>query len=188
MRTLTLFVVAILVALTTPSHAEEAKAIQPEKADTLDPEDIGIAKYVFEASPPARKVMVLRCTHVLAGGKITRASEKIRYTDGKKERMSVLALDPTNFPFNPDQLTPQNSLIKYAGTEITIDKKKIVSQGYVGKVLEFTFANDKDEKESVTFECFVEDYAAAKARIPNLPPEKPGGWGYHAPIEPKKKN
>lgn len=188
MRSLKLLACLLCLALTQTGNAEDVTAVQPEKAAGLDPEDIGIAKYVFEATPPAGKVMVLRRTQVLADGKTERISEKVNYTDGKKHREVVLGFDPTSFPFSPDQITPQDSWVRYSGGEISFAKKKMVGHGFFGKVLSFTFANDKDEKESVTFECFVEDYATVKARIPDLPPERPGGgWGYHAPIEPKTK-
>jgi hypothetical protein len=187
MRSLTPFAFILFVAFAPALLAEEAAAVQPEKADTLDPEDIGIAKYVFEASPPAGKVMVLRCTHHLADGTTTLVSERINYTDGKKDREVVLGFDPTKFPFNPDQVTPQDSWVRFAGGETRFSKKQMAIHGYVNNVLEFMFTNDKDEKETLTFECFVEDYAKAKARIPDLPAERPGGgWGFNTGSSLKK--
>lgn len=187
MRTLKPLTFLLLSTLATASVAEEAIKIQPERAETLDPEDIGIAKYVFEASPPAGKVMVLRQTHDRADGVAWFVTESISYTDGKKEREVVLVFDPSKFPFNRDRAKPGDCELRAQGGNMWFSKKQLKSWGYVGKKLSFTFSNDKGEKDTVTFECFIEDYASAKARIPDLPAEAPGGgWGYNHLISPSK--
>ena len=82
-----------------PVAKPEATPVTIRQADTLDPEEIGIAKYVFETKVPAGKVMVLRCTEERNGRKEAEVLETIEHANGGIARQVVLVYDSSEFPF-----------------------------------------------------------------------------------------
>jgi hypothetical protein len=168
-----------------PKEKPEAQpaVLMPKKAETLDPDDIGIGKYVFEEKVPAGKVMVLRLTSGVKGeGEPHLEGETLAYSDGGSARLVVLMYDAFKFPIPSKR-------------ELHIHiRHPLGSMGYGDRYcstvvltpgrLHLEFKHDDKGTETLTYECFIEDHAAAKKRVPDLPDAKPGAsWTYNAPAE-----
>ena len=182
MRRISVFPLLPMVFLTAV-HAEVPSVVAPHQAESLDPEDIGIGKFVFEATPPAGKVMVLRCTRTEKRVQPpTVVQETICYTNGAHAREVVLVFDPSRFPFNPDQRKPGDVRVRAQGVENPIGMN-LFGTITTRQKLELEFTNNAGGRLSLTYECFVEDYASVKARIPDLPAATAGAaWKFNSPL------
>jgi hypothetical protein len=156
----------------------EAKLVTVRRADTLDPEEIWIGKYVFEVKVQVGRVMVLRRTEERNGRKVGGAYETIQYTNGGTARQVVLVYDLLRFPFGDRQTkgvrvrSPGHSLQEFSELQVG---STAISPGR----LRMSLTDFQKKTVELTFECFVEDYKAAKARIPKLPDASPiETWTY----------
>lgn len=159
----------ILLAITSVATATEPSPVAPRKADTLDPEDIGIGKYVFEATPQAGKVMVLRSithdTHVQTDS----IQETICYTNGAPARQVVLVFDRSRFPFNADPGKPNDVRLRAPGVDYVYVGMRWAGTQTDEHRLQLFLSSDAGRSVSFTYECFVEDYASVKGRVTDLP-------------------
>lgn len=159
--------------------APKPPAVVVRSADTLAPDDIGVGKYLFEASPPVGKVMVLRCTETSAGRKQDDVLESIQSSNGEAARQVVLVYDPSQFPFG-DRKTGTVRIKAQAGSRSYSDRRCTSTSISPGRLtLEFT--DPTRPAITLTYDCFIEDYAKAKARVPKLPAQSPiETWTYNA--------
>ncbi|MDY3563744.1 hypothetical protein R5W23_005360 [Gemmata sp. JC673] len=157
----------------------EVTPVSPRKSDTLDPDDIGIGRYVFEAKVPAGKVMVLRRTAERNGRKGGAVLETIEHTNGGQARQVVLVYDRSAFPF-ADGARDEVRVRGQGGEAIYSDRRCTGKSIRPGRLeLEITGDGRKDTVR-LTYDCFVEDYATTKKRVPELPVASPGEtWSYN---------
>jgi hypothetical protein len=158
-------------------------AVPVREAEALAPADLGIGKYVFEARVPAGKVLVLRQTEVADGKPVDRVLESIQFTDGGVGREVVLVFDPSAFPFG-DQRVGTVRVKAQAGDAHYGDRSVSGTARKPGQLV--IRLADQGRKEIVlTFDCFVEDYATAKARVPKLPVAHRGEtWTFNTTYKP----
>lgn len=161
-----LVVFVCLIGGCLPENAAETTTVAPRQAETVDPEELGIWKYIFETKVPVGKVMVLRKTEERDGRK-DEVHETIQYTNGDVAKQVVLVYDLYSFPF-ADGKQKKVRVRAQAGEQIFFDStcdKRSTSPSRL--VLEIT-TKDKD-KVRLIYECFVEDHETAKTRVPGLP-------------------
>ena len=162
-----------------PEVKDEPTPIKVRRSDTLAPDELGIEKFVFEEKVPAGKVMVLRRTEGRNGLKKKGLNETIQYTDGGPARQVVLVYDLSTFPFSTAEA--KEIRVKYPGSSTSHFpgfrwSESTTTPGRL--VLEFSDA--RNDTVQMTFECFIEDYKTAKARIPKLSAASPGvTWTHH---------
>jgi hypothetical protein len=163
---------AVILVVTASGCPKESRPVEVRDGDTLRPEDIGVGKYVFEANPPVGKVMVLRRTWTKGGRQDGDVQETIQYANGGATREEILVFDPSEFPFGDRKgdirIKAQHLEYPLAGLRL---KGTMRTEGQV--VLEF--ADEDRNRVMLTFDCFIEDYAKAKARAADLP-ELSGTW------------
>ena len=151
--------------------AEPEPAVVPLKqAETLDPDDIGVGKFVFEVKVPATKVPVLRKSEQENGGKKTDVLESIQFTNGGVGRHMVLMFDSSKFPFG--ERGRDHVRIKAQGASNSFSKHSCTGQSIRPGRLTLTLSHP-DGVTVLTYECFLEDYASTKKRVPDLPDATP---------------
>ena len=170
---------AICVVLgCAPGDKPEVTPVTVRKADSLDPDEIGIGKYVFELKVPAGRVMVLRRTEERNGRKEGKVLETIQHTNGGQARQVVLVYDLSEFPF-ADGAKDKVRVRGQAGEAIYPDRRctsKTISPGR----LKLEITGEGKDTVKLIYDCFVEDYAAAKTRVPKLPAASPiETWSYN---------
>jgi hypothetical protein len=183
-RTVTPLFIALTVGLAgcapKPEKEPESVDVTPKNAETLAPEDVGVAKYVFEVKVPKDKVMVLRKSErVERNGKVgkpTDVLESIQYTGGGVGRQVVLMFDSSDFPFG-DGL-PDNVRIRAQAGGMIFAKCRCNSRSIRPGRLDLEISGGS-ERTFVTYECFLEDYAEAKKRVPTLSDINPGETWTH---------
>lgn len=147
------------------------------EADTLLPSDLGIHKYVFEATPAAGQLMVIRGQKFL-DGKLARTWESISDTMGKTGRDSILVINRSFFS-NPDSDSSRHCVYQIAGVfKDRLPDADLRSRGGGGGpgVVEAEFKTAEGTVKYV-FSVLVEDYDTVKKRLPDLRPMSPGsGW------------
>jgi hypothetical protein len=156
----------------------EAALVTVRQADTLDPDELGIEKFVFQEKVPAGKVMVLRRTEERNGRKVGGVYETIQYTNGGTARQVVLVYDLLRFPFGDRQTKgvrirePGHSLEEFSDLRV---RGTAIAPGR----LQISLTDFQKKNVELIFECFVEDHKAAKARIPGLSAATPNEtWTY----------
>ena len=160
---------------------KDSPIVAPHRA-SLDPEDIGIFKYVFEVPiQPPGKVMVLRWTKYVPG-QPPEVRETIEANSYRPLCQVVMIYNSSLFPFNPDPSKPSMILVRARGEDHHLppglDCTVVQS---ADEPLAFHFSN----KERWVYQCFVEDYKTVSERIPNLPPApKNGGWAFNSQVLP----
>lgn len=193
---LALVCTALLFAF--PVAAQEKPAVTPTKifkARAIDPEDLGISKYQFDTVVPEGKLLVVRRTVVHNRRKLV--TETIQNTDGGLAEYSVTILDSWSFPF-ADIEKPVVLVRERRGTERYSDVR-VGSHGFINNRLSITLVKDirEDDKDDlkkdaggglkaiknevkgvIAYESFLEDYSAAKKRVPKLPAIGEGEWSY----------
>jgi hypothetical protein len=161
-----------------PEAKPECAPVAVRQADTLDPDEIGIGKYVFETKVPAKKVMVLRCTEERNGRKEGKVLETIQYTNGGPARQVVLVYDLSAFPF-ADGTKDKVRVRAQAGEAIYPDRRCTSKSTSPGR-LELKITGKGKDTIKLTYDCFVEDYEVAKKRVPELPAASPiETWSYN---------
>jgi hypothetical protein len=159
-----------------PKADPELEMVTPKEAEALSPSDLGVGKFVFEVKVPADKVMVLRMTEQEQGRKGSRVLESIQYTDGGVGRQVVLMFDSSEFPFGergPDQVR-----IKAQAATNTYGKHTCKSWSMRPGRLTLVLSHP-DGATTITYDCFLEEYAAAKKRVPTLSDAKRGETWTH---------
>ena len=117
--------------------------------------------------------MVFRWTES-NGERVYSVTESVSYTGGKGARETILICDPARFPFHPskdDQPTSVTYKALRAAGELTDMRLGEVAVGNHGAT--FQFKGENGRSKTFLFECFIESYAAAKARFPDLPEVNP---------------
>ena len=179
---------AILVACLAAGCAQVAPpddpAVNPTRSNTLDPEELGIGKYVFEKTAPAGKVMVLRRTEDRDGRRTDEEYESISYAHGKTAREVVLVYDSVFFPFHQEKTDTVRVRAQSTTSSYSESRCKSRSTGPGRLTVEIT--SETKPKYRLTFTCFLEDYAVAKKRVPDLPAMSPTEtWTYNALVKVK---
>ena len=90
---------AVFFALAAVSCSQQGGPVGPRVATTLDPAEIGISKFVFEATPPIGEVMTIRFSQAIDFKKNGKTQEIVQSTNGGMARQVVLVYDPMSFPF-----------------------------------------------------------------------------------------
>ena len=142
-----------------------AGADQPtvEKASFLTPEDLGVLKYVFRASPGERQVVVFREKQYF-NGSLQVTYDTVSKPEGKSFEVPVVIMNLSVFSTSGES----KSRVKAAGSEGVVDGNLRAST--VGDAeAQFSFESKDGFKRKYEFTIFVEDYDAAKKRIPDLP-------------------
>ena len=186
MRHLRLLTAACLIAMfgCAPEGKPGPTPVVVREADTLAPGDLGVGKYLFESSPPIGKVMVVRCTETCEGRQVDDVLESIQSSNGALARQVVLVYDSSQFPFG-DRKTGTVRVKAQAGMRSYGDRRCTSTSIAPGRLtLEFT--NASKPAITLTYECFVEDYAKAKARVPKLSAQSPGETWTHNASFPRK--
>jgi len=176
--------VGLLAAL---GCAPERTPVPVRDTDALVGDDLGVGKYVFEAKVPAGKVMVLRRTEEWNGRKAEKGLETIQFADGGVARQVVLVFDSSRFPFGDNK--PGTIRVRAQGGEGGYggEGRMTRSTAMIPGKLTLLFADEAGRnKVELTYECFVEDYAKAKARVPDLKAMVRGEtWSHNARFEPE---
>lgn len=176
--------VACLVAGCAQVAEPDDPAVHPRQSNALDPEELGIGKYVFETKVPAGKVMVLRRTVERDGRRTDEVYESISFANGKTAREVVLVYDSSSFPFHEGKT--DHVLVRAQATTSSYSKSWCNSRSTGPGRLTLEVTNDANEKTRLTYTCFVEDYAVAKKRVPDLPAMSPAEtWTYNALLKAK---
>ncbi|HJZ90221.1 MAG TPA: hypothetical protein VKE40_05070 [Gemmataceae bacterium] len=165
--------------------AKDPTAVPVREAEALAPGDLGIGKYVFEAKVPADKVLVLRHTEAADDKPADRVLESIQYTDGAVGREVVLVFDSSSFPFG-DQKVEKVRVKTQAGDAHYGDRRVSGTARRPGQLVIRLAAQGQNEIV-LTYDCFIEDYATAKKRVPDLPAAGRGeAWTHNTTYKPKK--
>lgn len=164
-----------------PEPLKDFSPVGGHQAESLDPVDIGIYKFVFEVTPPPGKAMVLRWTKYVEG-RPPEVRETVHINTYRPTREEVILFNSAWFPFNPDPARPSMIMVKANGQEYHLPpglQCTVVRSD--AEPLAFHFSNG----ERWVYKCFIEDYKTVKARIPKLP-EAPtnGGWSSTSGILP----
>jgi hypothetical protein len=165
-----------------PEAEPETTPVPVRQADTLDPRDLGIGKYVFEARVPADKVMVLRRTEEQNGREHGMVYETIQSSAaGGRLQQVVLVLDSSAFPFSEGK--NDRVRVRAQAGELVFNNRRCTRWAMDVGLLILEFTNDAKDKDKLTYQCFVEDYEAAKKRVPNLPAlSKVERWSFNATL------
>lgn len=172
-----------------PLHAQQVR-----KAEALAPEDLGFTKYIFEATAPARELVVFR-EDEYADGKLKSRFETISQPSavGDKRSESVLLVD-WGFLSGQGRGPRGGSYVLRAGASTHyLDLAQLRETESVGRgdgknppQASFTFEALESGKRVVqkfVFTIFTEAYDSVKHRHPNLPASGAGGWVITGPVE-----
>lgn len=172
------FLRLVIPVVLTAGCAPDPAGVVVRSADTLAPADIGVGKYLFEASPPVGKVMVLRTTETCQGHVTADVLESIQSSNGAAATQAVLVYDPSRFPFG-DRKTGTVRVNPGNQGARSYEERRCTSTSIFQGRLQLELSHPTKPTITLTFECFVEDYAKAKARIPDLSDQSPNAtWTY----------
>lgn len=152
---------------------KQSSDVAPHRVETLEPEDLGVFKFVFEATPPADCVMVLRWTRIVPDHP-SEVQDTVHINTYRPTREVVLIYNSRFFPFSADPHEPTQVLVKTGGDQRRLPPGTdcAIVQSH-DEPLALHFSN----KERWTYKCFIETYSSAKSRIPDLPAAPTnGGW------------
>ncbi len=171
-----------LLALVAIGCSQQGGPVGPRAATTLDPEEIGIKKFLFEANPAIGDVMTIRCTQSIDFEKQGKTQETVQSTNGGLARQVVLVYDSMSFPFG--ERKEGTVLVRYPGGEHNLSKSRLVGTASIPGRLTLDFENADKVRTTWTFVGFTEAYKEAKARIASLPPLSANEtWTYSAVLE-----
>ena len=152
----------------------------------LSPEDLGIFKASFSASPRAGQVMTFRFTK-LVDDKPVETDETIFHTSGQSHTESVVMWVPAQFPYATSEIRGQPTIIKYgsAGGGFSCEGLIPVRSGFWGTHLEFVFSDRQMRSIAFAFDVTNEPLSSAISRVPGLATAATGKvWGYHTGVTP----
>ena len=154
----------------------QTSEVSVSESETLSPRDLNMHKYVFEATPTAEQVVIIR-KEEFRDGKLYEINESVAHTMGKPRRESIVLIDRSFFSDPSD-----NSLAKtyqFAGvfnTPAKVENARLRHLGGEGNGIGAEFDTPKGRIKFV-FTMMVEAYSEAKKRIADLPTMTPNlGW------------
>ena len=183
---------ALLLALCGIVAGASQTAEGPIKPAKLDNSEPGVYRCTFEAAPPAGMVMVVRET-MSRGNYVYSKRDVVNYTSGDKLVQKIVFRDPSQTespPTNDGKPTSVTFEALSGSGELT--GMRVSHASLNENILTFDFVNEGGELRRIVFEGFIESYASAKARIPDLT-EMPKrgdivtGWMHSADLRKKKK-
>jgi hypothetical protein len=152
----------------------------------LSPDDLGIDKVSFSASPSAGQVMTFRFTKFV-DDKQVETDEMISHTSGRLNTESVVRWVPGRFPYATREIRAQPITIKYgsAGGGFSCEGLTPVRDGFWGTHLEFVFTDSAMRSIVFAFDVTIEPLSSAIRRVPGLATAATGRvWGYHTGVTP----
>jgi hypothetical protein len=170
------------------------RAQEVRRADSLTPEDFGATKFLFEAAPHEKQVVVFRQDEYL-DGKLRSRFERIFNPSkpGEKDTEYVLLIDRGFFS---DQFSRGPYVVQTRTGSIKVDSSKLVSTAWdntgkvsgkpvEAKVIFNTTHDGKTSERKFVYSIFIEGYDSVKQRHSKLPEQSDGtGWTYADSVEP----
>jgi hypothetical protein len=175
-------VVAVLAVFAFPATVKAADVFV-SRSDHLAPEDVGIQKYAFEATPaPGEEVVFREAIH--QDDHLEETYDTVANTEGKSHKEFVLLLDRR--VMNP--AATECYRLQSSASAGNVDGQ-LKHWGPRNAVVNFVFNLGKDVSRKYVFTMFLGDCESAKERIPKLL-EKGAFWIFAAtePTPPAGRN
>ena len=167
----------LLLAATSVLSAITSSAQELKKPAYLDPEDLGIVKYVFEAEAPEGSVIVF-CKEEYRDDRRMLWHETITHQSDGKHSEAVMLIDWATLRGT------YNFTLKTSTGIRNVDSGSLTFRGWRGTPPTLTLVITDSEAKTpyattFVFTMRVEPYDEVKKRVPSLAePKKDTGWTY----------